>query len=96
MTDIYDRDEKEILESFERGEWVSVKNVTDEKDRYQKAARVSIKKEKHVNIRLSSDDLETIQRLALEEGLPYQTLLSSIIHRYATGHLIPVATDFET
>ncbi len=88
MTDIYD-DEKEILESFERGEWASVKNVTDEKRRYEEIARASMKKDKQVNIRLSSHDLEAIQRIAVEEGLPYQTLLSSIIHRYATGRLIP-------
>jgi predicted DNA binding CopG/RHH family protein len=47
-----------------------------------------MKKDRRVNIRLSSHDLEAIQRLAVEEGLPYQTLLSSIIHHYATGRLV--------
>ena len=83
-----DQEEKELLESFERGEWVPVPNVEAEKKRYQEAARHSMKKDRRVNIRLSSHDLEAIQRLAVEEGLPYQTLLSSIIHRYATGHLV--------
>jgi predicted DNA binding CopG/RHH family protein len=83
-----DREEKELLDSFERGEWVPVPNVEAEKKRYQDAAKQSMKKDRRVNIRLSSHDLEAIQRLAVEEGLPYQTLLSSIIHRYATGRLV--------
>ncbi|MBV9388442.1 MAG: hypothetical protein JOZ78_18620 [Chroococcidiopsidaceae cyanobacterium CP_BM_ER_R8_30] len=82
-------DDDDILESYERGEWVSVLNLETEKKRYQEAARLSMKKDRRVNIRLSSHDLEAIQRLAVEEGLPYQTLLSSIIHRYATGRLVP-------
>jgi predicted DNA binding CopG/RHH family protein len=82
-------DEDDILESYEGGEWASVANVEAEKRRYQEAARFSMKKDRRVNIRLSSHDLEAIQRLAIEEGLPYQTLLSSIIHRYATGRLVP-------
>jgi predicted DNA binding CopG/RHH family protein len=83
-----DREEKELLDSFERGEWVPVPNVEAEKKRYQDAAKQSMKKDRRVNIRLSSHDLEAIQRLAVEEGLPYQTLMSSIIHRYATGRLV--------
>lgn len=83
-----DQEEKELLESFERGEWVPIPNVEAEKKRYQEAAKRSMKKERRVNIRLSSHDLEAIQRLAVEEGLPYQTFLSSIIHRYATGRLV--------
>ncbi len=73
-----DQEEKELLESFERGEWVPVPNLEAEKKRYQEAARQSMKKDRRVNIRLSSHDLEAIQRLAVEEGLPYQTLLSSL------------------
>lgn len=82
-------DEDAILESYERGEWASITNLETEKRRYQDAARFSMKKDRRVNIRLSSHDLDAIQRLAVEEGLPYQTLLSSIIHRYATGRLVP-------
>ena len=84
----HDNDD-EIPESYERGEWTSVPNLEAEKHRYKAAARFSLKKDRRVNIRLSSHDLEAIQRLAVEEGLPYQTLMTSIIHRYATGRLVP-------
>ena len=83
-----DQDERELLESFERDEWISVPNVDAEKKRYQEAARHSMKKDRRVNIRLSSHDLEAIQRIAVEEGIPYQTLIASILHKYATKRLI--------
>ncbi len=81
-------DEKETLESFERGEWRSRKNAGDEIKRYQSYAKAQLKKDKRINIRLSARDLEDIQRQAVIEGIPYQTLISSIIHKYNTGRLV--------
>ena len=85
---ILDKDEQEILESFERGEWKSVQNVKSEIMKHQQYARKTLKKDKRVNIRISSKVLEEIQALAVENGIPYQTLMSSILHRYVSGYLI--------
>lgn len=83
-----DKDEQEILKSFERGEWQSVKNVKGEILKHQQYARNTLKKDKRVNIRISSKVLEGIQALAVENGIPYQTLMSSVLHRYVSGYLI--------
>ncbi|MBS3756671.1 MAG: antitoxin [Desulfobacterales bacterium] len=83
-----DKEEKEILETFERGEWEKVKNPKAEIEKHKEYARRTLKKDKRVNIRISSKDLEEIQALAAENGIPYQTLMSSILHRYIHGGLI--------
>ena len=83
-----DRKEKELLESFERGEWKSVRRLESERGRYQTFAESTFKKNRRVNIRISEKDLEAIQKRALEEGIPYQTLISSLLHKYASGRLI--------
>ena len=83
-----DKEEEEILDSFERGEWQKVKNLKGEIEKHQEYARKTLKKDKRINIRLSTKDLEEIQALAAEHGIPYQTLISSILHRYVHGGLI--------
>jgi len=83
-----DKDEQEILESFERGEWKSVQNIKSEITKHQNYARRTLKKDKRVNIRISSKVLEEIQTIAVENGIPYQTLMSSVLHRYVSGYLI--------
>ena len=80
-----DAKEKDMLESVERGEWRSARGGT--RDRYAAYARATFRKDRRLNIRLSSKDLEAIQKRALEEGLPYQTLISSLLHKYASGRL---------
>ena len=80
--------ERELLTAVERGEWRSVKNLEKERARYQKYARATLKKDRRINIRLSQKDLEALQTLALEEGLPYQTLIASILHKYVSGSLV--------
>lgn len=81
-----DADEKALLESFERGEWKSSGGKRD-RTRYARYARATFRKDRRLNIRLSSRDLEAIQKKALAEGLPYQTLISSLLHKYAAGRL---------
>jgi predicted DNA binding CopG/RHH family protein len=83
-----DAEEKELLESYERGEWKTVENIKEERAMLREAARETLRKEKRINIRLSAKDLFDIQAAAAEEGMPYQTLISSIIHKYAAGALI--------
>ena len=82
-----DANEKEILDSVERGEWRSTRGGKRERSRYARYARATFRKDRRLNIRISSKDLEAIQKRALEEGLPYQTLISSLLHKYASGRL---------
>lgn len=83
-----DQDEAELLDSIESGEWNSVDNVKEEISVHQEIAKNTLKKDKRVNLRMSSKDLEAIKTYAVEEGLPYQTLMSSVLHKFITGRLI--------
>jgi predicted DNA binding CopG/RHH family protein len=87
MADKLTKEEREILDSYERGEWVSVLGK-DEIERYRASAKTTFKKDKRVNIRISGKDLELIQERALIEGLPYQTLMSSVLHKFVNGNLV--------
>lgn len=80
--------EEDILTSFEKGEWQSVPNLKDEIARYAASAAATLTKDKRINIRLSSRDLEDVQTRAAEEGMPYQTLIASVLHKYVSGRLI--------
>jgi predicted DNA binding CopG/RHH family protein len=81
-----DAEEQEILDAFEADEFVSVLN--EERRLYLvQAAEETFKKDKRINIRISSRDLIALQRRAAEEGMPYQTLVSSILHKYISGQL---------
>lgn len=79
-------EERELLKSVERGEWRSAVSKTTLK-RYVQAARHTLKKDHRVNIRISQADLEDLRVRAFEEGLPYQTLIASVLHKYVTGAL---------
>jgi predicted DNA binding CopG/RHH family protein len=81
-------EEKEMLESLEKGEWHSRKPTKAEMARYKASARATFIKDRRVNIRISSKDLDGVQKKALEEGIPYQTLISSVIHKYVSGRLV--------
>ena len=81
-------EEKQLLESYEAGEWRTVEGVETVAQRYQKYARATFRKDRRVNIRISTRDLVGIQRRAFEEGIPYQTLIASILHKYVTGRLV--------
>jgi predicted DNA binding CopG/RHH family protein len=83
-----DPEEKDLLDSFERGEWQSIEGRKEAVERYRHYARTTFKKDKRVNIRISRKDLEALQKRALDEGIPYQTLLASILHKYAAGRLV--------
>ncbi len=79
--------EAEVLDSFEKGEFQSIATKT-ELEKFKMAARATAIKDKRINIRLSSGDLKDIQSKALEEGIPYQTLIASVLHKYVTGQLV--------
>jgi predicted DNA binding CopG/RHH family protein len=82
-----DEDERDLVESIERGEWKSVKGLKREIKKHQEYARNTLRKDKRVNIRISSRDLEALQAKAVEDGIPYQTLMASILHRFVSGRL---------
>ena len=77
-----DKEEKELLEEFERGEWIPVKNQTKARREAMEAARNTLNKTRNINIRLTERDLLKLKAKAIREGIPYQTLVSSILHRY--------------
>ena len=78
--------ESEVLEAYESGKLQSIASKA-ELQRMRNAARATAIKDKRVNIRLSSADLLDIQAKALAEGMPYQTLIASVLHKYAAGKL---------
>jgi predicted DNA binding CopG/RHH family protein len=82
-----DQEEKDLMESIEREEWRSVKNIKQEKEKAIAAARNTLKKDKRINLRITQKDYHQIQIKAIEEGIPYQTLISSIVHKYLNGSL---------
>jgi predicted DNA binding CopG/RHH family protein len=82
-----DPSEKDLLDSVEKGEWKSVRGLKEERKRYAGYAAATFRKDRRVNIRISGKDLEALQKKALEEGLPYQTLISSLIHKFVSGRL---------
>ena len=79
-----DKEENRLRASVERGEW---KPVGDKQAlrRYAAYARRTLRKNRRINIRLSQNDLEGLQTKAMQEGIPYQTLVSSVLHKYVTG-----------
>jgi predicted DNA binding CopG/RHH family protein len=82
------KEEKEIVKSFENGEWVPVSDLSRRKMELMQYARNTLKKDKRLNIRISERDLVELQRKAVREGLPYQTFISSIIHKFINGTLV--------
>ncbi|MEZ4549895.1 MAG: antitoxin [Desulfobacterales bacterium] len=84
-----DQEEKDLMESIENDEWRSVKNFKQETEKAINAARNTLRKDKRINLRLSQKDYHQIQIKAIEEGIPYQTLISSLVHKYLNGTLSP-------
>ena len=85
-------EEQELLEAFEAGEFQS--DMPDSRKEFiEQSAAQTFKKDKRINIRISGRDLVAIQRRALEEGMPYQTLVASILHKYVSGSLYDVTAN---
>lgn len=82
-----DRYEHEVLRAYEKGRLIAVRPSQAQVRAFRNAARATFIKNKRVNIRLSSTDLMDIQARAMEEGVPYQTLIASVLHKYVSGRL---------
>ena len=74
--------EKEILDAYENGKLIPSKSHTD----FQEIARNTLKKNRKINIRIADNDLTSLQRRAAREGIPYQTLIGSVLHKFASGY----------
>lgn len=84
-----DKEEKDLMASIESDDWQPVKNFDEEREKAIAAARNTLRKDKRIKLRLSQKDYHQIQIKAIEEGIPYQTLISSLVHKYLNGSLIP-------
>lgn len=81
-------EEKELLDSFNKGEWEKISDHENELKKFRGLASDSLKKDKRINIRITHKDLTEIKRKAVHEGIPYQTLVSSILHKYINGRFV--------
>jgi predicted DNA binding CopG/RHH family protein len=84
----YDQYEKEMIKAYEKGKLISTDPSKAELEKFRSAAQLTFIKDRRVNIRLSSPDLMDIQARALEEGIPYQTLIASVLHKFVSGRLV--------
>jgi predicted DNA binding CopG/RHH family protein len=84
----YDEEELEILKALEAGALKSVTEFAHRTQSHRSAAAATFKKDQRLNIRISSRDLKNLQARALEEGIPYQTLAASLLHKYVSGQLV--------
>ena len=82
-----DKDERELAKSLENQDWISDLSKKGKKQ-YEEYARYSLSKRKRINIRMSERDLKKIQAKAIEEGIPYQSLISMLIHKYNEGKIL--------
>lgn len=87
MMNELDYEEQDLLASYEAGEWQSEK-APERFVELQSYAKAAVAKDRRITLRVSSMDLEGIQTRAIEEGIPYQTLISSVLHKYVTGRLV--------
>ena len=83
-----DREEQEILDAFESGKIKPIQNAQKEIEKHRTYAAQTFKKDKRINIRIASRDLSAIQKLAIAEGIPYQTFIVSILHKFADGRYV--------
>ncbi len=88
MKNKLDNEEKEILNAYGNDEFVEIPDREKEIKKHVEYAKATFLKNRRINIRISQKDLESIQRKALGEGIPYQTLISSLIHKYINGKVV--------
>jgi predicted DNA binding CopG/RHH family protein len=80
-----DQEEQEILEAFESEKIQPLSDANEQMKQHREYAAATFKKDKRINIRLAGRDLTTIQQMAIREGIPYQTFIASILHKFADG-----------
>ena len=85
---ILDKEEEQILKDFEEGKYIRVRDFEQEKKRMQEIAKNTLQKTRNINLRVSQKTLQKLKSKAAEEGMPYQTLASSVLHRFANKESI--------
>ncbi len=85
--DYLDDDERDLMESLDRDEWVPVGNLPDAVAEARSIASATLRKDRRINVRISDRDLKGLKARAAEEGIPYQTLVTSVLHKYVSGRL---------
>jgi predicted DNA binding CopG/RHH family protein len=83
-----DKEEKDLIDSIEKEDWRSIADLQKEIERSKEIAKATVVKDQRMNIRIAKKDLDALKVKAMEEGIPYQTLVSSVIHKYLSGSLI--------
>lgn len=83
-----DTEERELLDSYERGEWHSISPLQEKLQQYQAYATAALEAAGLVSIALPKEDLKAIRRKAAEAGVSYQTLIADILHQFVVGHLV--------
>ena len=83
-----DKEEREILDAYDKGKLKLSSPTKDEQSKIQKMAEQTFRKDRRVTIRLYDHDLKGVQKKAMEKGMPYQTLISAMIHQYVEGDLV--------
>lgn len=81
------KEEKEILNAYESGKTKPIRSKSNISLKHQEYAEATFRKDKRINIRISNRDLKLLQRRAISEGIPYQTLVASVLHKYVDGQL---------
>jgi len=82
------REERDLMESVEQGEWRTIPHLKEEIKKSKAYARATITKDQRMNIRIAKKDLDALKVKAIEEGIPYQTLVSRVIHKFLSGTLV--------
>lgn len=83
-----DEEEKDLIKSIENDEWIKSRDASKQKKLAKEYAEATIRKDKRMNIRISERDLRNLKKRALEEGIPYQTMVSMILHKYLSGRYV--------
>ena len=83
-----DEEEKDLIKSVENDEWIESRDASKKKKLAREYAEATIRKDKRMNIRISERDLRNLKKKALEEGIPYQTMVSMILHKYLSGRYV--------
>ena len=84
----YNNEERELIESIEGEDWTEVENMEEAIEEARRIAQATTVKSERMNIRMSERDMKAIKARAMKEGLPYQSLVSSVLHKYVNGQLV--------
>ena len=89
----YNKEEQKLIETIEKEDWTEVDNMVEAIEEAKRIAQATTTKSERMNIRMSEKDMKALKARAIEEGLPYQSLVSSVLHKYVTGQLVEKQTS---